>query len=93
MFRQLLASYCTSMQHNISEETSFGLVKYNSSKCSRFIHPSIRDYFQPLECDTERDDHWEICQFIFSASLYYMNMCDSRCGGPIISYEAHVVLS
>ena len=57
------------MQHNISEETSFGLVKYNSSKCSRFIHPSISDYFQPLECDTKRNDYCEISQFIFLAGL------------------------
>ena len=74
VFRQLVASSCTRMQHNISEESSFGLVKYNSSQCNRFIHPSIRDYFQPLECDTEMKDHWEICQFIFVAGLRKENI-------------------
>ena len=73
MFRQLLASSCSSMQHNISEETSFGLVKYNSSKCSRFIHPSISDYFQPLKSDTEKNDYREIFQVIFLAGLQKEN--------------------
>ena len=47
-FKQLVASSCESIQQNISEQSSFGLVKSNSSGVNTFIHPSIKEYFEAL---------------------------------------------
>ena len=80
-FKQLVTSSCQSIQQNISEQSSFGLVKSNSSGVNTFIHPSIKEYFEALHrCNTEiKDDpFWEI--YLFLAGLpgqkkFWYNKC------------------
>ena len=75
-FKQLIASSCQSMQQNISEQSSFGLVKSNSSGVNTFIHPSIKEYFEALHrCNAEikNDPFSEIYLFLASQKKFWYN--------------------
>ena len=67
-FKQLVASASKHVPQNISEKASFGLVKCSDSQSNRFVHPSIKEYFEALECCSTETKNYSFGK-IFLAGL------------------------